>query len=167
VDIFLHDAQLLPWLSPRLNDAVAALAADYAEESASLKLTFAEGEVDFVVAPTLLALAAVPLPFAGRVVLTEPSAEIVAKKAFYRGASLKIRDVVDLALVLRREPESGPLLAPILRSVRPVLERRLALLAPTFAERLRTEVHLLPAGETEAAGSLEALRSFLGGLGSP
>src|SRR5258708_16691983 len=53
IDIFVPDAAYLPYLSPRLNDAIAARTDDYHEAAHYVKLRFAEGEIDFIVATTL------------------------------------------------------------------------------------------------------------------
>src|SRR5438552_12039742 len=48
VDLFLRDARMLHCLSPRLNEAVAALTVDYVEDSTAVRLYFPEGEVAFI-----------------------------------------------------------------------------------------------------------------------
>ncbi|MBM3554380.1 MAG: nucleotidyl transferase AbiEii/AbiGii toxin family protein, partial [Alphaproteobacteria bacterium] len=54
IDVFLTDPQLLPRLSPRLNDAATGLAKDYAESGDSLKMVLDDGDIDFIVRPCLL-----------------------------------------------------------------------------------------------------------------
>src|SRR5690349_12512436 len=53
IDIFVPDAQYLPYASPRLNDQVANLTSDYVEGHLFLKLVFAEGEIDFIASEAL------------------------------------------------------------------------------------------------------------------
>jgi hypothetical protein len=53
IDIFVPDAAYLPYLSPRLNDAIAGRTDDYDEAAHYVKLRFSEGEIDFIVATTL------------------------------------------------------------------------------------------------------------------
>jgi hypothetical protein len=104
IDIFLPDPQLIGHLSPRLNPAVEALTHDYAEQANSLKLYFPQGEIDFVVSGSLTANPVTIERIHGRDVNVETSAEIIAKKVWYRGANLTARDLFDFALVAEREP---------------------------------------------------------------
>lgn len=113
IDLFLVDVQYLTYLSPRLNEAIDARVSDYIEQSATLKLVFDDGDVDFIVAPSLLGLPAIPLSFDGQTIRSDHSAEIVAKKLFYRSATLKVRDVLDLALVLEQESGVAELMQPV------------------------------------------------------
>lgn len=53
IDIFFRDPQLLTYISPRLNDANEANIQNYSESGNSIKLNFAEGEVDFIVGQQL------------------------------------------------------------------------------------------------------------------
>jgi hypothetical protein len=161
VDIFFPDAQAITFLTPRLNDTTASIARDYVEQSNSLKLSLAAGEIDFIVAPSLLGLPPVPLAFEGREVPTDATAEIVAKKLFYRAADLKVRDVVDVGVVLARDAGVGDAVRSVLASRADALRRRLEALEESFAERLRYEVTLRPAGEAAAARSLGVTRAFV------
>lgn len=105
VDIFVTDAQLLPYLSPRLNDATAALVGDaYREDSAFLKLSFECGDVDVIVAPILTIPGSETIAVLGRDVPAQTPEEILAKKMQYRGAAFTHRDAFDLAMLLDRDP---------------------------------------------------------------
>ncbi len=104
IDIFLPDPQLIGHLSPRLNPAIESLTSDYAEQANSLKLYFPQGEIDFVVSGFLTANPVAIERIHGRDVNVETSAEIIAKKVWYRGADLTARDLFDFALVAEREP---------------------------------------------------------------
>lgn len=53
IDIFIQNVQYLTYLSPRPNDAVAAVCDGYDEQSSFLKLRLPDGEIDFIVAPIL------------------------------------------------------------------------------------------------------------------
>jgi hypothetical protein len=97
VDVFLHDAQWLPYLTPRLNDRVAGMVRDYSEQANSIKLVFGEGDVDFIVAGSVTGMAPrESTEFHGRRLMLESTEEILAKKLFFRAALLKPRDVFDL-----------------------------------------------------------------------
>lgn len=104
IDIFLPDPQLIGHLSPRLNPAIESLTSDYDERANSLKMYFPQGEIDFVVSGPLTANPVTVERIQGRDVNVETSAEIIAKKVWYRGAELTARDLFDFALVAEREP---------------------------------------------------------------
>jgi len=69
-------------------------------------LSFPEGLVDLIVAPHLTQDYFVAEIICGRSVRVETPTEIVLKKLFYRTELLKVRDVVDVAAVLKRDPET-------------------------------------------------------------
>ncbi|MBV9288824.1 MAG: nucleotidyl transferase AbiEii/AbiGii toxin family protein [Hyphomicrobiales bacterium] len=97
IDLFLHDVQWLPRLTPRLNERIAAMALDYSEQANSVKLVLSEGDLDFVVAGSVTGAAPrETLEFGGRKIMLDSTEEILAKKLFFRAALLKPRDVFDL-----------------------------------------------------------------------
>lgn len=115
IDIFVPDPQYLGFVTPRLNNVVADMTADYTEQtSAWVKLQFEEGEVDFVASPNLLGDAWETWEIDGHAIRVETSAEIIAKKMFHRGDRVTARDLFDLALVIEREPESLRTASPFL-----------------------------------------------------
>ena len=127
IDFFGYDAQWLSLLSPRLNDLAAALGSDYAEAANSLKIVMPHGDIDFVIAADI----AIPVErrledVAGRALLVDPASEILAKKLFYRAASLKARDIYDLSAAIDLDPQSAIRAAQAARSKKQVLLRRLA-----------------------------------------
>jgi hypothetical protein len=108
IDIFLHDAQWLTLLTPRLNDAVAARVRDYSEQANSLKLVFAEGDVDFIVASSVTSEPpSEMLAFQGLKIPMDASAEILAKKLYFRAALLKPRDAFDLVAIHECDPAAA------------------------------------------------------------
>jgi predicted nucleotidyltransferase component of viral defense system len=108
IDLFLHDAQWLGLLTPRLNDGVAALTANYSEQANSLKLVLPGGDIDFVVAGNVTGMApSETLDFAGWSLPLESTEEILAKKLYFRAGSLKPRDVFDLVAAFRANPEAA------------------------------------------------------------
>ena len=80
IDIFVPDPQWLGYLTPRLNDASEAMTTDYAEDALSLKLRFAEGEIDFIASTPLTPEPYVVEKILGREVNVETTSEIVAKR---------------------------------------------------------------------------------------
>lgn len=106
IDLFIRDPQWIGYLSPRLNTHVEDLTANYDETAVSLKLRFAEGEIDFIVAAPLLQLPQesspeTPFPL-------EPIAEVLAKKLFHRGWQLAPRDLFDWWAIETKAPNAVP-----------------------------------------------------------
>jgi hypothetical protein len=100
VDIFLHDPQLLSLLDPQKRDfQFDTRPSDYKSDGARfLKLGFDEiGEIDFIVAHALTASPTKQDTVEGETVLLETVPEIITKKIHYRGASIRPRDIFDLA----------------------------------------------------------------------
>ncbi|WP_377288049.1 nucleotidyl transferase AbiEii/AbiGii toxin family protein [Rhizobium sp. SG2393] len=103
IDLFLDDPQLLPYLNPetqgfRLPKPPNACQTDGLRV---LKVVFSNvGEIDFICAPPLTDAPTRSRDIAGQLCLLDTPAEIVAKKVFYRGASLQPRDMFDIACVM-------------------------------------------------------------------
>ncbi len=108
VDIFLHDAQMLGHLSPRLNDLSASLSDAYTEAANGIKITTPNGDIDFVVAADVTRdePALVPVPGMNLSMLVQSPAEILAKKLQYRGFKFTHRDIFDLAMLVEQDPAS-------------------------------------------------------------
>ncbi|MSQ51019.1 MAG: hypothetical protein EXR28_03935 [Betaproteobacteria bacterium] len=115
IDIFIPSPQYLNYLSPHLNDTAEEMTSDYILQAEYLKLQFSEGEIDFVVSGPLTQNSAIAETLFGREVMVETSVEIVAKKVWHRGDRFRARDILDLALVAEKEPETLKSIAPILR----------------------------------------------------
>jgi predicted nucleotidyltransferase component of viral defense system len=138
IDIFVPDPQYLNYVTPRLNDTAESMTADYIEAANSLKLVFAEGEIDFVASAPLTGNPAVVERLFGRDVRVETSTEIIAKKVWHRAAHFTARDMFDLALVAEKEPDALQEIRPVLRDRRDVILARIRegdkQLRSTFAE---------------------------------
>lgn len=165
IDIFLKDPQLLTLLSPRLNQVAASIARDYVEASSFLKLACDEGEIDFIVAPSLTPAASRTREILRRQVVTDAPAEIVVKKAFYRASELRPRDVFDLAVVLDDESAGLRRHASVLSGKKDVLAARLAFLRPRYEGLAAREIMLLPAGERYLKGAIDVVTEFVRTLG--
>ena len=146
IDIFFDDAQALGFLSPRLNGTAAALGRDYAEQGNSLKLVLDAGDIDFIVAGTVIpGEPRGALDYHGRSIPLDPISEVLAKKLLYRAASFKPRDVFDLAAVLEQDRPSAAAAILATRSMSDVLLRRLDALGRLPPAQLRSDIH--PIGE--------------------
>ena len=126
IDIFIGDPQCLGYLSPRLSNVVEAMTTHYIEQSGFVKLYFPEGEIDFVVSGSLTQYPTRTEVLFGRPVAVETSTEIIAKKVWHRGAQFTARDIFNLAMVIEYEPQALPMIRPILRDRRAVIEERIA-----------------------------------------
>src|ERR1700730_4019304 len=126
IDFFLHDVQWLSLLTPRLNDATAAMITDYVEQANGIKLVLPHGDIDFVVAGAVTHAQAVEtLEFMGRTFFLEPTEEILAKKLFYRAARFQSRDVFDLAAAIEFDAPSALKAVRAASSKAAILERRM------------------------------------------
>lgn len=106
IDLFIRDPQWIGYLSPRLNSHVESLTAHYDETAVSLKLKFEEGEIDFIVAGSLLEL---PQETSSETSFPlEPVAEVLAKKLFHRGWQLIPRDLFDWWAIETKAASSIP-----------------------------------------------------------
>lgn len=106
VDIFLSDAQLLPFLDPKLHDFEFEIRpSDYGGDGAGfLKLAFEGiGEIDFIVARAMTGDPTTKQTIEGETVDLETIFEIIAKKIHYRGATIKPRDIFDIAAAAKHD----------------------------------------------------------------
>ncbi len=158
IDIFFNDPQLLTLLTPRLNDLVADYVSDYDEQSNFLKLRFSEGEIDYIVAPNLTGLEPVLMNVEGFSVRTDRPEEIVIKKIFYRTESLKVRDIIDIASVVKYREESLRHYMAICFNKLDILEKRIELIKPHFKEGL---THLEIIDYNLAGVAIEIVEEFL------
>jgi hypothetical protein len=141
VDLFLHDAQWLARLTPRLNERVAGMVRDYSEQANSVRLVLAQGDIDFVVAGSVTGVApSETLDFGGREILLEATEEILAKKLFFRAALLKPRDVFDLVAASMMLPDAAKTAVEASASRREAQLRRLNALAATPPDQLLRDI---------------------------
>jgi hypothetical protein len=109
IDIFLPDAQFLPFLDPKLHDFEFDIRpSDYRGDGAAfLKLAFEGiGEIDFIVGQSLTAPGVTKQTVEGEEVELETVAEVITKKVHYRGASIKPRDIFDIAAASRTDRDA-------------------------------------------------------------
>jgi phosphohistidine phosphatase SixA len=72
-----------------------------------LKLVFDKiGEIDFIVASALTSAPATPETVEGEFVLLETIPEIITKKIYHRGASIRPRDIFDIAAAGEQHEDS-------------------------------------------------------------
>jgi Nucleotidyl transferase AbiEii toxin, Type IV TA system len=106
IDLFVPDPQYLGHVTPRLSTVAESISADYEEGGEYVKLFLAVGEIDVVVGTALTDHPFDLVGYEGQDVRIETSAEIIAKKMWYRGDRAKARDLFDLCAVATWEPEA-------------------------------------------------------------
>lgn len=100
VDIFIDDVQYLGLLNPDRNDLAFETPpiAYNGDGSTFQKFAFQGiGEIDFIVGHPMTASPTIKRIVEGRAVLLETIPEIITKKIHYRGASIRPRDIFDIA----------------------------------------------------------------------
>jgi len=163
IDIFVGDVQLLPWFSPRVNDIEGV--EDYTEQSNFVKISFPEGEVDFVVAPTLTENPFCETEIHGVPCCMESPDEIVIKKLFYRAESFKVRDLVDLAVVLQ-DPENQLLrYDSLLLPKQNVLKNRICQLSKVYEKQVE-EIEFFEKGRFLKDIALDVSQEFVAKIGT-
>jgi hypothetical protein len=109
VDIFLSDPQLLPLLDPQKRDFQFEISPSECggDGVRFLKLAFAHiGEIDFIVAGPTTPSPSTQALVEGDTVLLDTIPEIITKKIHYRGASIKPRDIFDIAAAGERHADA-------------------------------------------------------------
>ena len=104
IDLFIEDAQYLPYLNPETQDYDLALApSDYETDGTrALKIVFeGVGEIDFICCDPVTETPFTKAEIRGRNVRLETPAEILAKKVVFRGSQLQPRDMFDIAAVAK------------------------------------------------------------------
>lgn len=105
IDIFFHNPQFITMLTPRLNDYTYSFTDRYTEQSNFLKLYIDDFEIDFIVAPNLTGLKPKLMKIDEMEIYVDHPVEIIAKKIYYRPYDIKVRDIIDLAVVYQHFPE--------------------------------------------------------------
>jgi hypothetical protein len=164
VDIFLTDAQFLPFLDPKLHDFEFEIRpSDYGGDGAGfLKLAFEGiGEIDFIVAQSMTDTPTTTQLIEGETVDLETVFEIIAKKIHYRGTTIKPRDIFDIAAAAKHDRDG---LVGALRSHKDDVARTLAALdrlKPDFVNATIAELTIKDAFKLLAATAVEDTKSLL------
>ena len=114
IDIFIDNPQLLGLFNPRVTDAAQGITSEYSEGSNFVKLFLPAGEIDIVVAPSLVPNPTLSSQLLDREVQLERSAEIIAKKMWHRGDRVTARDLFDLAAVYELDRSELDTAAPFM-----------------------------------------------------
>ena len=109
IDIFLSDPQLLPFLDPQTHDFQFDIwPTDYHGDGSSFqKFAFKDiGEIDFIVGHAMTSSPTTQTTIEGETILLETIPEIITKKIYYRGSSIRPRDIFDIAAAGERHADS-------------------------------------------------------------
>jgi hypothetical protein len=158
VDIFLPDPQLLSFLDPQKQDfEFEIVPSDYRGDGARfLKLSFAGiGEIDFIVAAALTNNPTVQQIVEGRVTQVETVSEIIAKKVHYRGASIRPRDIFDIAAA--GQAHAGDVIAALgsHKAATAVVLAKISELNPEFVRKAISELAIKDAYKQMRVTALE------------
>jgi hypothetical protein len=166
VDVFLTDPQLLSLLDPQKRDFQFEIwPADYDGDGARFqKLAFKDvGEIDFIVARAMTPSPTIQTRIEGEPTLLETIPEIIAKKIYYRGSSIKPRDIFDIAAGGEQHADS---IIDALRPYRTEVQRTLGVidrLKPDFVNRaiaqLAIKDRFRPIAETALQKASQLLRA--------
>jgi hypothetical protein len=108
VDIFLFDPQPLPFLDPQKHDFTFEIPPiDHKGDGARFqKFAFENiGEIDFIVGGSLTSTPTIPMTIEGEAVQLETIPEVITKKVYHRGSSIKPRDIFDIRSRRRKTSE--------------------------------------------------------------
>jgi hypothetical protein len=109
VDIFLSDPQWLPFLDPQKHDfRFDVWPTDYESDGSSFqKFAFKDiGEIDFIVGHAMTSSPTIQANIESETILLETIPEIIAKKIYHRGPSIKPRDIFDIAAAGEQHADS-------------------------------------------------------------
>lgn len=163
VDIFVQDSQVIGWLTPRLNDAAAALFGEsYEEDNAFIKFRADGGEIDVVVARELTRPGIEMGQALGTDLPMQTPEEIIAKKIQFRGHAFRHRDAFDLAMLLQRDRAR---VDAAVAACSPValarLRQRLDLLLPVLTSELPDYVNPTPSAAHLLTDAAPIIRAWL------
>ena len=167
VDIFLSDPQLLPFLDPQKRDFQFEIwPADYDGDGSSFqKLAFKDiGEIDFIVGRAMTPLPTTQTTIEGESTLLETIPEIITKKIYYRGSSIKPRDIFDIAAAGERHADS---VIDALRSYRAEVQAALGAidrLNPDFVNSAIAQLSIKDKFRPVAKTALKQTKELLGAV---
>lgn len=109
VDIFIPDAQLLPFFDPEKRDFEFDIRPDDwgGDGARFIKLAFQRiGQIDFIVAGALTSSPSTETNVDGEIIQLETIHEIITKKIRFRAASLQPRDIFDIAAAAEQHTDA-------------------------------------------------------------
>jgi len=164
VDFFLEDPQCLSFLDPQKRDFKFAIRPSGYDSDGTgfMKLGFdGLGEIDFIVAQAKTNNPAIARDIEGETVLLETIPEIIAKKIVFRGASIKPRDLFDIAAASETH---GDQIISALREYPPEVSatlRTLDQLNPEFVNNAISQLLMRPKFRALATTAMEQAKEIL------
>jgi hypothetical protein len=164
VDIFLSDAQLLPFLDPQKHDfRFEILPPDYRGDGSRFqKLAFKDvGEIDFIVGRAMTSPSTTQATIEGETTLLETIPEIITKKIYYRGSNIRPRDIFDVAAAGEQHADS---VIKALQSYRGEVKTALVAidkLNPDFVDNAIAQLSIKDGYRSVAKAALEKTREIL------
>jgi hypothetical protein len=164
VDIFLLDPQLLPFLDPQKHNFTFEIRPTDSKSDGArfLKLAFENiGEIDFIVGGSLSSTPTIPMTIEGEAVQLETIPEVITKKIYHRGSSIKPRDIFDIAAAGEKQANS---IIDELKSYKNEVTRTLGVmekLNPDFVSRAIAELAIKPQYDAVAKTAMERAREIL------
>jgi hypothetical protein len=165
VDIFLSDPQSLSYLDPQKRDFQFEIwPTDYDGDGSSFqKLAFKDiGEIDFIVGRAMTPSPTTQTTIEGETTLLETIPEIISKKIYYRGSSIKPRDIFDIAAAGERHAD---LVIDALRSYRVEVQaalRAIDRLNPDFVNSAIAQLSIKDKFRSVAKTALKQAKELLG-----
>jgi predicted nucleotidyltransferase component of viral defense system len=102
IDIFFDDPQLFNYIRRAVYEAEFSLQPTGSSNDGTrfIKVSFGDyGEIDFICSANVCNVAPQKFEIDDKILLVDSPEEIIAKKIFYRGASIQPRDIFDIACV--------------------------------------------------------------------
>ncbi|MFP4686903.1 MAG: nucleotidyl transferase AbiEii/AbiGii toxin family protein [bacterium] len=166
IDIFFTDPQIFSYFNPELNDSIIELTGKYRETTQSLKLHLVDGDIDLILSKYLTNVDQEIFEFEGRRIQMEPAAEIAAKKVHYRAEEFTIRDLFDLACIIKNNSRdlSRPDVKKYFVNKADVLRKRFHTLIPVYEAKANREIDVLEAGKPILKSAPKIVGSYLNNL---
>lgn len=162
INLFTYDARWLALVTPRLNPTAQALARDYDEQANVVKIVMRHGDIDFIVSGQVTANAGgQTIQAIGRTIEVDTTAEILAKKAFYRASSFKPRDVYDMSAAIDLDPSSAAEAIRAAAPKAPLLLRRLDAMKSLDERSLVAEIVPYGTSLPHAKGMVAKVANFV------
>jgi hypothetical protein len=147
IDLFLEDPQFLGYFDPhKIDFDYSVMPSDYnGDGSRFQKFAFKDiGEIDFIVSSTFTSNPFLIRKIQGREIKLETTAEIIAKKIYFRGSEAKPRDIFDIAAAATTQRS---LIVAALSSYKPQTQAtldRLSKLNPEFVDATIASLMIKP-----------------------
>ena len=167
VDAFIDDPQYLGNLDPELGAEGVWGCTDSDRQANYLKLSFPEGEIDFIAAGAITDMPVARVEVAGRAVPIQHPVEIAVSKMFHRPRSLKVRDIFDIAAVNQDHAETLARNLHHLSAAKADLTARMDEIRPTYYVAEMAEIEVLSGWKALPDTAFERVREIIETIPEP